>query len=121
MNREVLLRCPLFKTLDYGELAALLGCLDGAFETLGNNCSMALDADTIAVVASGELSILPPYGEPFAAARTEAVYGRCRVVAKTRCELVLIRRSRLLSLCRNACAFHRRALAGLGAAPNQPL
>ncbi|MEA4912510.1 MAG: hypothetical protein VB092_07895 [Oscillospiraceae bacterium] len=110
MNRETLLRCSVFASLTGEEAAQLLNCLDGKYKALGNNCALSLDADSVAFLVCGEASVQPPCAAPFSAARGDAVAGRCMLTAKTRCECVVLRRTRLLSLCRNACACHRRAL-----------
>ncbi len=108
MNREVFLRCGVFASLSYEEIEALLGCISARAETVENNRSFFLDVGSVALLVSGELSC---EGESYI--KTAVIFGEKLLLSKTRSELLVFSRVRLMSLCKNACSYHRRVLFNL--------
>ena len=128
---KTLLRCPLFRGMDEGEILRLLGCLDGRKVIFGKGAILIHEWDRpasigieqgrplqgqqqhyygnrtiMAHVTGGEL-----FGESFACAQAEAL--PVSVAAVESGAALLLDCRRIIAVCHNACDTHRRLILNL--------
>ncbi len=110
MNRETLLNSSVFRTLSAEDVMLLLCCVAARYEELENNRRFLLTRDDLAVALFGELSF---GSRPLFAGET--VSGEGMLHAFTQSGFLVISRSRIATLCKNACPCHRRAIVAFAA------
>ena len=128
---DMLLKCPLFTGVAPQELGGLLDCLGARRMTYQKGTVILREgapARDVGVLLTGQaqvirtdyfgnrsilMSIHPGqlFGESFACSGAEAL--PVSVLAAEDCEILLLDCRRVLTSCRNACAFHSRIIFNL--------
>ena len=128
---KTLLRCPLFRGMDEGEILRLLGCLDGRKVIFGKGAILFHEGDRTAVfgiVLNGAVQVVQEdyygnrtimahvtggelFGESFACAQAEAL--PVSVAAVESGAALLLDCRRIIAVCHNACDTHRRLILNL--------
>lgn len=124
-------KCPLFESIEPGEMTAMLACIGARVAEYAKNEVIFMEgdpADRVGVVLSGGAQIVREdfygnrsivasvkpsqlFGESFACAEIDRM--PVSVVATERSEIMLVDCRRITMSCSNACAFHSRMILNL--------